>query len=81
MDVEKYIKHAVESPMMREDTQGMSCGEILSKFKNRAVCPRCEKWAYRDKGWQNGQVACCPACGWRGKTITMDEFITNRLYH
>lgn len=79
-EIKKFIHHGVDSEMVRQEVAGMSDAEALAAFKNRAVCPRCEKWAYRDVGWTRGRVARCPACGWRGRTVTVDEFIAGRMY-
>lgn len=75
-----YINHATQHEWWKSDVKGMSNNDILRNFKNRAVCPKCEAWAYRDKGWRDGGYARCPKCGWSGKTITIDEYITHQLY-
>lgn len=78
MDIEKLVKHATEDEMWRMDTTNMSANQALSKFANRAVCPKCERWAYRTKGWAKEGRAVCPKCGWTGLTITIDEYLRSR---
>jgi predicted RNA-binding Zn-ribbon protein involved in translation (DUF1610 family) len=75
MDVEKLVRHATEDPMWKADVLNLSASQAISKFANRAVCPRCERWAYRTKGWAKEGRAVCPKCGWSGKTITIDEYL------
>lgn len=54
--------------------------QIMNKYKNQPICPRCQRPAYRDKGWTVNKAAGCPKCGWRGSTITLDMFMTQKYY-
>ncbi len=80
MDAEKLVNHATKHQFWQEDTANMSASEVLRTYSNRAICPACERFAYRDKGWDKGNYARCPACGWSGRTITIDEYINRKLY-
>lgn len=55
---EKYLKH-IQSPFtIRPD--------VRARVFSLPVCPRCERPAFRDKGYaQNGTVS-CPHCGYTG---------------
>lgn len=56
---EKYLKHIMSDAIYRRpDVQG--------RVFSLPVCPRCERPAFRDKGYtQNGTVS-CPHCGYTG---------------
>ena len=78
--LENLVSHATTHKFWQQDTSGLSSTQVLRQFSNRAICPRCERFAYRDKGWDSSKYARCPACGWSGKTITIDEYISAKLY-
>jgi hypothetical protein len=59
---------------------GMSDFEALGAIKMRPVCPRCERWAMRDRGWRDRSLAHCPYCGWRGKTICLKDYLKRKMY-
>ncbi|MDR0931372.1 MAG: hypothetical protein LBM38_06525 [Clostridiales bacterium] len=76
----KFVAHGVSNDIWASDRRGMTSLQMIQKYKDRAVCPRCERWALRDKGWAKGRIARCPHCGWHGRTITIDEYLTSKLY-
>jgi DNA-directed RNA polymerase subunit RPC12/RpoP len=79
-ELDKIARHAADAPIWRADTHGMTGQQILKLYKTSAICPRCERLAFRDKGWQARRIARCPRCGWRGRAVTVDEYITGNLY-
>jgi hypothetical protein len=84
----KYLEHAQQkNPMLgynlknkgiilTKDSTGSSMEEAFRAMRSSPVCPKCEKPAYRD----SRETAVCMACGWRGRTVTIDEYI-NEKYH
>lgn len=72
-----YLKHATQHDWWKPETNGKSNTQIMRELGNRPVCPRCETLAMRHtaKDW-----AKCPKCGWEGRTISLDEMLTNQMY-
>lgn len=72
--VDQYKRHASSHPWI--GNRGGAKAHI-----EHPVCPRCEKIALRDKGWQSNRMARCPACGWSGRATTLlNEYIQDELY-
>lgn|GEM_PF-2569126 len=80
-----FIKHMTAHPwwqndiqQLRKDTGKIVVGtqEILRRHGQRLICPKCETGAYRT----GKDRARCNKCGWEGKSITVDEYITEKLY-
>lgn len=72
-----YMNHAKKHNWWKPDTQGKSNEQILKELQSRPVCPQCENIAMRHLDRTRAK---CPNCGWQGKTITLDEIITEQLY-
>ncbi len=51
--------------------------DLIRHHGNRLICPKCEKGAFRHL---HKDTAKCPSCGWFGKALTVDEYLTNKLY-
>ena len=64
---------------IRKDERKIVIGtnDIIKHHGNRLICPRCERGAFRHI---KKDMAKCPVCGWFGKALTVDEYITNKLY-
>lgn len=78
--VDKYMNHAKQHDWWEEETKGKTNTEIFRALRNRPVCPRCETIAMRDQGYRKEGTSQCPKCGWRGRTVTLDEVIREQLY-
>ena len=60
-----------------EYVKNLSCAETA----DNPICPKCERVALRDIGWQENSIGCCPHCGYRGKMeVTLREYAKNKLY-
>ena len=79
-EINKVAANVARGSEWAREVAGMSAGEILAEYARQPVCPRCEGMACRDHGWKDGGRAACISCGWRGITVTMDEYITKKLY-
>ena len=84
----EYIKHSMANDFSRRDLleeaarkrRPLTADEQFRMYKTHPVCPKCEKLAFRDKGYKAEGWSRCPSCGWHGKTVTLDEVIHERLY-
>jgi len=79
-EINKVAANMVRGKEWARDVAGMSASQVLAEFTNHPICPRCEGMACRDHGWTSESRAACINCGWRGRTVTMDEYITERMY-
>lgn len=84
MQMPDYFQNTVDHNMRSGDfaleTMGLSPTEIINALAGQPVCPKCERLAFRDVGWKENRIATCSNCGWHGKTVTYDEYITKKLY-
>lgn len=72
--LDEFKRHAASHPWI-----GQQGG--VNRHIEHPVCPRCEKIALRDTGWQSERRASCPSCGWRGRTTTtLNEYMKERMY-
>lgn len=72
--IDQYKRHAGSHPWI-----GRAGG--ANKHIQHPVCPRCEKIALRDKGWNTNRMARCPACGWSGRaTKLLNEYLDDKMY-
>ena len=79
-EIKKVVKNMSRGSEWWYETRGLSAGQIVAQYAKQPICPRCEGMACRDVGWKDGGRAGCVSCGWRGATITVDEYMTARLY-
>jgi hypothetical protein len=72
--LDEYKRHAAAHPWI-----GQQGG--INRHIEHPVCPRCERIALRDAGWEKERRAACPACGWRGRSsTTLNEYIQQQMY-
>jgi len=83
---QKFIKHMTKHPWWQYDIDNIRNSErklvigtddILRHYGQRLICPKCERGAYRHK---KKDMARCLHCGWEGQSVTVDEYITGKLY-
>jgi len=60
----------------------MGADQLWREYRNRPICPKCEssmfrKWA---KGYPNHKQGYCPRCGYRGSSITIQEYLDTKMY-
>ena len=74
------VAHNTRSNDFAQETLGLCATEVINALSSQPICPKCEQLCFRDTGWKEYRIARCANCGWHGKTITYDEYITNKLY-
>lgn len=77
--VNKYLNHAFKASECKI-IAGNGIEDIFRELKNRCVCPKCEGVAFRDKGYMKNKTSTCPKCGWSGSAVTIDEYVTFKMY-
>ena len=56
-------------------------GLDIEKLGDNPICPKCERVALRDIGYQSGKIATCPHCGYKGRMdTTLKEYSQRELY-
>ena len=56
-------------------------GLDMEKLKDNPICPRCERVALRDIGYQSEKIATCPHCGYKGRmTTTLSQYAAGEFY-
>ena len=74
ISVAEWKRHAHSHPWI-----GQIGGE--RRTIQHPICPRCEKVALRDKGWERNRIARCPSCHWSGRAeVLLNEYVENQLY-
>ncbi len=85
-DENKYLKHMVSDPIwtrdlndMRDKKKGivLASQEIMRRHGQRLICIKCERAALR---YGKKDRARCNWCGWEGKSVTVDEYLTQKLW-
>ena len=51
--------------------------DLIRHHGKRLICPKCEGGAFRHGTKYSAR---CNVCGWQGQSITVDEYITQKLY-
>ena len=83
---QKFVNHMTSHEwwqndinQIKQDTGKIIIGtdDIIKHHGNRLICPKCERGAFRHI---KKDMAKCPTCGWFGKALTVDEYLTNKLY-
>lgn len=83
---DRYVRHMTNDPFWRSDIARMKGGdkrivigsrEIIRRHGNRLICPKCETGAYR---YGAPDRARCNKCGWEGRSVTVDEYLTQKLW-
>lgn len=81
--VKAFADHATQDELWDIDRRqakksGIIIGndEMLRQHGNRLICPRCERAALRYGARDRARCK----CGWEGKSITVDEYMTEKLY-
>jgi ribosomal protein S27AE len=79
-----FSNHAVDNPLWEVDRREAVKSKIiigneqmLKEHGNRLICPKCERAAFR---YGTKDQARCDRCGWEGKSITVKEYMDNKLY-
>ncbi len=81
----KYLRHLTSDSLWNRDLQRepgqskmvLGTTEIMRRYGQRLICPKCERGAFRC-GSKN--TARCNKCGWFGRSITIDEYLTEKLW-
>ncbi|MFT9498256.1 hypothetical protein [Anaerosolibacter sp.] len=74
-----YLRHTEENEWLGKS--GMTEEQLLKEFGSQPVCPKCERPAWRDKGWKKEKRAQCNHCGWAGiASVTVKEYMENKMY-
>ena len=82
---QKFIEKAGRHPFVKQDMQKhkllVADHRLVRHLGNRLVCPKCESMAYRSGRASSGKwMGRCSQCGWHGEAVTLDEYLTYRLY-
>jgi len=79
-NLNQVVQHNTRANDFAQDTMGLTAHQVITALGSQPVCPKCERLAFRDVGWKENRNASCANCGWRGQTVTYDEYITERMY-
>lgn len=83
---QQFIDHMTSHQWWQDDIKQIQKNEkkivigtqdIIKHHGERLICPRCERGAFRHI---KKDMAKCPVCGWFGKSVTVDEYLTQKLY-
>lgn len=83
---QRAVKHITSDPMWRTDVRAMQrqkkgivigSKDLIYHHSQRLICPKCERGAF---GHGDKNHAKCPHCGWYGRSVTIEEYLTARLY-
>jgi len=83
---QQFFNHATNNTISKNELitefKGLSAEQILSRISKRPVCPKCESFMYRhwEKGDPNHKQGVCPNCGYRGASITVQEYWDAKLH-
>jgi ribosomal protein L37E len=74
-----YLRHAEQNKWLGKSK--MTEGQLLKEYGDNPICPRCERPAFRDKGWKEKKQMQCNHCGYSGTaTMTVREYMQNQMY-
>ena len=73
----KWWQNDLNDIRKRENKLVVATSDVLKHYGERLICPRCERGAYRHKAKDKAR---CPHCGWEGKSVTVSEYISQKLY-
>ncbi len=77
MTSHQWWKDDITDIRKKENKIEIGSYEIIRHYGNRLICPKCERGAFRHK---KKDMAMCATCGWFGKALTIDEYLTSKLY-
>jgi predicted RNA-binding Zn-ribbon protein involved in translation (DUF1610 family) len=74
-----YVKHVEQNKWLGKS--GMTQEQLLKEYGHLPVCPKCERPAWRDKGWKEEKRIQCNHCGYSGtSTVTVKEYIEQQMF-
>ena len=83
---QQFIKHMTQDTLWKQDMDQLKkdkgkivigTQDMIRRHGRRLICPKCERGAFRHG---SNDRARCNLCGWEGYSITVDEYITEKLY-
>lgn len=82
---QKFLDKAGKHPFVKRDMEKhkllIADHNLVRHLGKRLVCPKCESMAYRDGRSYSGKLmGRCVYCGWHGEAVTLDEYMTYKLY-
>lgn len=82
---QKFLTKAGRHPFVKQDMNKhgiiVANRDLMKHLGRRLVCPKCESVAYRSGRSNSGKwMGRCSQCGWHGEAVTLDEYMTYKLY-
>jgi RNase P subunit RPR2 len=85
--LKSFADHATQDPLWdidRRELQKKSRiiignDEMLRQHRNRLICPQCERAALRC-GAKDRARCSVKTCGWEGRSVTVGEYLDQKLY-
>ena len=73
--IDKYMEHLTKDTYFESEARKKSSQEMVDKYKDFTVCPKCEKLMSGD-----GDSATCTHCGYHGESENIVDYLEKGGY-